>query len=119
MEVEASVIQLQNGWYLSVPCTQGKRYLWGTVENLILTGNQVGQNGILRPSGTRPSGDGAEHPTGRGQKEAGCQPAAGSNDIVSHLINSLKTVDRSLRPGVLAGACAFGRYRWPVALPVS
>jgi hypothetical protein len=76
MEVEASVIQLQNDWYLSVPCTQGKRYLWGTVENLILTGNQVGQNGILRPSGTRPSGDGAEHPTGRGQKEAGCQPAA-------------------------------------------
>jgi hypothetical protein len=47
------------------------------------------------------------------------QSAAGSNDIVSYLINSMKTGYRSLRPGVLAGACAFGRCRWPAALPAN
>src|SRR6266567_1444886 len=41
--------------------------------------SDVGQDGILRPSGTRPSAAsmGPDRGTGPRRKEAGCQPAAG------------------------------------------
>src|SRR5580700_5520557 len=66
MKVEASAIQTQNGRHMSILVRKAR-------------GPFVGQDSILRPSGTRPfrCRNGANRRTGLLHKEAGCQPAAG------------------------------------------
>jgi hypothetical protein len=63
MKVEASAIQQQNGGHLSILVRRARRPF-------------VGQDGILRPRGTRPfrCRNGANRRTGPRHKEAGCQP---------------------------------------------
>jgi hypothetical protein len=63
MRVEASAIQAQNGRHLSILVRKGR-------------GPFVGQDGILRPSGTRPfrCRNGANRRTGPRHQEA-CHPA--------------------------------------------